>query len=219
MSVRAQAIPFLLLCSVLFSTKEGKAQSGTGIRVLTPLSGTRLLPGQSYRIDLEVLDRGKHALVAVIGEGPLGLAEFIPSSQFMTFNLTISPKATPGRYALAVMSKASSSEAAKWALDPIELTSYARKRMTAKRGGGMERAPLFEGSITDVLSIEEVIAIDMELKRLAELDKRVAEVVELRVFAGLSEEETAAVMGISATTVAREWKFARTWLFDRLRLV
>lgn len=97
------------------------------------------------------------------------------------------------------------------------LTSYARKRLSAKRGGGLERTPLFEDVAIDPVSVEEMVAMDAALERLGALDARVAEVVELRVFAGLSEEETAMVMEVSETTVAREWRFGRTWLFDQLR--
>ena len=97
------------------------------------------------------------------------------------------------------------------------LISYARERMSAKRGGGLERVPLFAEAGADPVSVEEIVAIDAELDRLEELDARVSEVVELRVFAGLSEDEIGEVLGISSRSVARDWKFGRTWLFDRLR--
>jgi RNA polymerase sigma factor (TIGR02999 family) len=97
------------------------------------------------------------------------------------------------------------------------LISHARERMSLKRGGLLERTPLFEDAASDPVSVEEMVMLDEELERLGELDARVAEVVELRVFAGLTEEEIGEVLGISGRSVARDWKFGRAWLFDRLR--
>ena len=61
------------------------------------------------------------------------------------------------------------------------------------------------------------MAIDEALSRLAVLDPRKSQIVELRYFGGLSIDETASVLGISAITVNREWAKARAWLYDELR--
>jgi RNA polymerase sigma factor (sigma-70 family) len=58
----------------------------------------------------------------------------------------------------------------------------------------------------------EVVALDDALKTLAELDQRKSQVIELRFFGGLSIEETAEVLGVSAGTVMRDWTFAKAWL-------
>jgi RNA polymerase sigma factor (sigma-70 family) len=60
--------------------------------------------------------------------------------------------------------------------------------------------------------VDEVLSIDGALSALAKVDERKARVVELRVFAGLTVEESAHVLGVSAITVARDWRFARSWL-------
>ena len=96
------------------------------------------------------------------------------------------------------------------------LVDYARMRRAAKREGARLKVEL-----TDVLAItddrlEEVIAIDEALTRLAEWDARQCRVVELRFFGGLTEEETAEVLGISPRTVSREWNVARAWLHGEL---
>jgi len=61
------------------------------------------------------------------------------------------------------------------------------------------------------------VALDEALERLAAVDERLARVVECRFFAGLTEEETAASLGITARTVARDWVKARAWLLRELR--
>ncbi len=66
---------------------------------------------------------------------------------------------------------------------------------------------------------DRLLALDGALGRLAEVDSRAAQVVELRFFAGLSVEEAAATLAVSAKTVHRDWEFARAWLEKRLREV
>jgi RNA polymerase sigma factor (TIGR02999 family) len=94
------------------------------------------------------------------------------------------------------------------------LIDHARRRRAAKRAGGAQ-VPL------DLLPapepIEEVAALEEALARLAVVDTRAAQVVELRYFAGLSIEETAEVMHQSLSTVKRDWRFARAWLRRELR--
>ena len=62
----------------------------------------------------------------------------------------------------------------------------------------------------------EILALDEALDRLAQLDERQSKIVELRFFAGMSEEETGHVLGISARTVKRDWRAAKAWLFAEL---
>ena len=98
------------------------------------------------------------------------------------------------------------------------LVDAARSRRAAKRGGGAQPITLSDaeglaatpdgGDATG----DDVLALDAALARLAELDPDQARLVELRYFAGLTLEDTAATLGISPATVSREWTIARRWL-------
>jgi RNA polymerase sigma factor (TIGR02999 family) len=92
------------------------------------------------------------------------------------------------------------------------LVEYARSRNRQKRGGEFGRIPLNE----TVAPIDPDFArwddLDRALDRLADLDPRQAQVVELRYFGGLTVEEAAQVLGVSAKTVKRDWTVARAWL-------
>ncbi len=96
------------------------------------------------------------------------------------------------------------------------LVDYARKRSTEKRGGDRVRTTLGDKGLGTALSFEELVALDEALTRLAELDKRLPRVVELRFFAGLKEKEIAEALGTSERTVQREWARARAWLYKEL---
>lgn len=96
------------------------------------------------------------------------------------------------------------------------LLEHARNRVAAKRGGGAERVTLFEAASVLQEEPEVTIALDEALTEFAELDPRNARVVELRWFAGLDVEETAAVLGVSTRTVERGWRAASAWLRARL---
>jgi RNA polymerase sigma factor (TIGR02999 family) len=96
------------------------------------------------------------------------------------------------------------------------LIDRARARVARKRGGGAARVTLEESlSVTPGLSID-VLALDEALQRLARLDPRHAQVVELRYFGGLSVEDTASAMALSPATVKRIWTMARAWLYREL---
>jgi RNA polymerase sigma factor (TIGR02999 family) len=97
------------------------------------------------------------------------------------------------------------------------LVDYARKKGAAKRGGGV-RVTLDDSLAISEDRLGEVVAIDEVLDRLAALDARQAKIVELRFFAGLSVEESAEALGISAPTVKREWASAKAWLHRELTL-
>ena len=93
--------------------------------------------------------------------------------------------------------------------------NHARDLHALKRGGDAIKL-----SVDDLHTFgqqpQDVLDLDIALARLAELDLRAAEVVELRYFGGLSEAETAEALQVSVATVKRDWNFARTWLLRRL---
>jgi RNA polymerase sigma factor (TIGR02999 family) len=96
------------------------------------------------------------------------------------------------------------------------LIDHARRHAYAKRGGGArpvsldEAASIAPGVGTDMLRLDEA------LKSLAEMDPRRSQVVELRYFGGLNNEEIAGVLHVSENTVTRDWNMARAWLFQQL---
>lgn len=92
------------------------------------------------------------------------------------------------------------------------LVDHARNRRAAKRGAGVPRLSLEAEVALPRERDLDIVALDDALNRLAELDLQQSRVVELRFFAGLSIEETSAVLGISPATVKREWATARMWL-------
>lgn len=97
------------------------------------------------------------------------------------------------------------------------LVERARSRGRLKRGGGGARVELGDVATLGVHESEvDVLALDEALRRLAQEDARKVKVVELRYFAGLSFDETAAALDLSVTTVKAEWKFARAWLHREL---
>ena len=97
------------------------------------------------------------------------------------------------------------------------LVDYARRRHASKRGG--PHAPVSLGEIADWPAGRDVdvVAFDAALARLAIVDPRQSRIIELRCFGGLTAEETAAVIGMSAPTVRREWALAKAWLYRELR--
>lgn len=95
------------------------------------------------------------------------------------------------------------------------LVDHARARLAEKRQGGL-RVTLREAESEASQSEFDVIAIDEALQRLAEFDGQQAHVVELRFFGGLSIEDTARALNISAATVKRDWTMARSWLRGEL---
>lgn len=92
------------------------------------------------------------------------------------------------------------------------LVNYAEARNAAKRGGHVARVTLDESLSWEGGREVDLVSLDEALTALALLDARQARVVELRFFAGLSIEETAEVLNISAATVKREWSMAKAWL-------
>ncbi|MEE8524709.1 MAG: sigma-70 family RNA polymerase sigma factor [Thermoanaerobaculia bacterium] len=97
------------------------------------------------------------------------------------------------------------------------LLNHARARCAAKRRGGRPVGPMGERLPKSAGRAAELIAMDEALARLAEIDPRQARIVELRFFAGLTVEEAARALGVSAVTVKRGWRLARAWLQRELR--
>jgi RNA polymerase sigma factor (TIGR02999 family) len=97
------------------------------------------------------------------------------------------------------------------------LVDHARRHQAAKRGAGARRVSL---ESVEGLNVEEraelLVALDEALVRLGEFDNRQAQVVELRFFGGLSEEETAQALGVGLRTAKRDWAKARSWLYQTL---
>ncbi|MFZ0201524.1 MAG: sigma-70 family RNA polymerase sigma factor [Candidatus Sulfotelmatobacter sp.] len=97
------------------------------------------------------------------------------------------------------------------------LVDYSRGHGAKKRGSGFEKVFLEEAAGVSTGKAEEVVALDEALSRLAEFDPQQAQLVELRFFGGLSVEEAAGVLGVSRTTVKRNWNLAKAWLARELR--
>jgi RNA polymerase sigma-70 factor, ECF subfamily len=96
------------------------------------------------------------------------------------------------------------------------LVDYARSRGYKKRGGGLRQVTLDDALMVAPAPAVDVIALDRALTALAGVNARRSQVVELRFFAGLSVEETAEVLQVSADTVKRDWRLARLWLLRAL---
>jgi RNA polymerase sigma-70 factor, ECF subfamily len=93
------------------------------------------------------------------------------------------------------------------------LVDHARHRRRAKRGGAAgTRIPLEAAVVLSSEQVDEVVAVDIALQRLAQLDERKSKVFEMRFFGGLSSEEAAEALGVGTRTVVRDWRFARAWL-------
>jgi RNA polymerase sigma factor (TIGR02999 family) len=92
------------------------------------------------------------------------------------------------------------------------LTDMARSRNYQKRGGGVLHVSFDEALAVSRERAAEIMALDEALIALAAVDARKSQVVELRVFGGLSVEETAEVLKVSPETVKRDWRFAKSWL-------
>jgi RNA polymerase sigma factor (TIGR02999 family) len=96
------------------------------------------------------------------------------------------------------------------------LVDHARSRQASKRGDGVRAITLKDSVARSAPASLDILALNQALERLAALDARQARIVELRYFAGLSLEDTAAAIELSLATVKREWTSARAWLFTQL---
>jgi len=96
------------------------------------------------------------------------------------------------------------------------LTDQARARQSHKRGGGVEPVLFDEALMVAPETSTDLVAVDDALNRLAKVDERKSQVVEMRFFGGLSVEETAEVLKVSPETVMRDWRLAKAWLLREL---
>src|SRR5437660_1237171 len=96
------------------------------------------------------------------------------------------------------------------------LVNYARSQRSQKRGGGALKVELDEAALVSPEESQEIIDLHEALERLATLDARKAQVVELKYFGGLNYDEMAEVLKISSITVRRDWRFAKAWLYTQL---
>jgi RNA polymerase sigma factor (TIGR02999 family) len=96
------------------------------------------------------------------------------------------------------------------------LVDYARRYRAERRGGGLQRVSLGDEARAEERG-DTLLALDEALDRLASVNQRLSQVVECRYFGGLTEEETAAALGVTSRTVQRDWAKARGWLYLELR--
>lgn len=92
------------------------------------------------------------------------------------------------------------------------LVSHARAKSAGKRGGSRDRVPLQSDMTGTRVLFHDLLDLDQALERLQEQDERLARVVEMRFFSGMSVEEIASALGVSTRTVVQHWSFARAWL-------
>jgi RNA polymerase sigma-70 factor (ECF subfamily) len=97
------------------------------------------------------------------------------------------------------------------------LVDYARGHNAAKRGGDYAKVSFDEAMIVSEEKSADLMALDEALSNLAAIDPEQSRVVELRVFGGLTVEETAEALGVSPRTVKREWSMAKAWLHQQIR--
>jgi RNA polymerase sigma factor (TIGR02999 family) len=96
------------------------------------------------------------------------------------------------------------------------LIDRARQKGSIKRGGDLARATWDESKVGDSAAPDEILAVDEALKKLSQEDPDLAKIVNLRYFAGMTVPETAAALGVSPSTVDRQWACARAWLFREI---
>ena len=99
------------------------------------------------------------------------------------------------------------------------LVNHAKAQQRLKRGGGASKVDLDTAALISPEQTKTVLDVDEALERLAQLDSRKAQVVELKYFGGLNQDEIAEVLKISIVTVRRDWLFARAWLYTELQNV
>jgi RNA polymerase sigma factor (TIGR02999 family) len=98
------------------------------------------------------------------------------------------------------------------------LVDFARARQSLKRGGSACQVSLDESLVVSPERGADLLALDEALERLGTLNARQSQVVELRYFGGLNEEEVAEVLKVSSRTVRHDWSLARAWLYRELSL-
>ncbi len=96
------------------------------------------------------------------------------------------------------------------------LVDYARRHQSSKRGSDAQRVTFADVAVVAEAPDLDLLALDEALDALAKDEPRLAEVVQMRYFAGLGIADTAELLGTSAATVKRDWTFARAWLLERM---
>ena len=96
------------------------------------------------------------------------------------------------------------------------LVEEARRKASLRRGGAWGRLDLTDLTLPGEAAPESLLALDEALEKLAQTEPRKAELVRLRFFVGLTEEETAEALDVSVRTVRRDWRFVRAWMFAEL---
>ena len=96
------------------------------------------------------------------------------------------------------------------------LVDHARRYLTTKRGGDIRRVSLDETPIAVENRADEILAVDQALSKLQVVDPRLCRLVECRFFSGLTDAETAKILGVTPRTVHRDWIRARAWLYREL---
>ena len=97
------------------------------------------------------------------------------------------------------------------------LVDFARRRRAEKHGGGATRVSLNDGDAALQIELDEILALDAALDRLASMDERLRQIVELRFFGGFSEREVAELLGVTPRTIERNWLKARLFLLRELK--
>ena len=96
------------------------------------------------------------------------------------------------------------------------LIDNARRKQRPKHGGGQSRIELEKLELAEPVPSDDLLALDEALTELARRDPQAGELVQLRFFAGLTQEQAAAVLGVSRRTADRTWAYARAWLFQQI---
>ncbi len=96
------------------------------------------------------------------------------------------------------------------------IVDYARKRAAGKRGGNASNVPLDTNEIMVDDQAEWILAVDQALEQIRAVDVRLEQVFDCRYFAGLSEEDSAAALGVSVSTIQRDWRRAKAWMREVL---
>jgi RNA polymerase sigma factor (TIGR02999 family) len=96
------------------------------------------------------------------------------------------------------------------------LIDNARRKQRPKHGGGQERIELEKIELAEPVPLDDLLALDDALTVLAQRDPQAGELVQLRFFAGLTQEQAAAVLGVSRRKADRTWAYARAWLFQQI---
>jgi len=196
-----------------FSSPEGHAAPAVTQLLARARSGDRLATDELFPIVYEELRRIAGRLLRDDSRTPTLQPTALVNEAYLRLVGPIDPQAPEDRATWE--NRAHFFGAAALAIRRI-LTDHARDRDRLKRGGGRDRVPLHEGLVIAPESDVDILGLDEALDRLAALDAQKAQIVSLRFFAGLTVDQTALALGISPSTVARDWQFARVWLSREL---